>query len=70
MLYLTFLSEFIETVLMKFVDIVFVILPGVVFFTCVISVAFIISSHKIFKPSRIIFRYLLFSQIHVLGLLI
>ena len=69
MLYLTFLSsEFIEIVLMTFVNIVFVIFAGIVFVTFVLSVAFIISSHTIFKSSRTIFKYLLFSQMHVLGL--
>ena len=38
-----------------------------VFFVDTISVTDIISSHSITEVSAIIFKYLLFSQIHVLG---
>ena len=61
-LYITFLlSAFIDTKLITFVGIVFVT------FNATISINFIISSHITTKSSTMLFKYLLFSQIHVLG---
>ena len=56
-LYLTFLlSEFVDT----FADIVFATFVDTIYIT------YIISSHTIFESSTILFKYLSFSQIHVL----
>ena len=61
-LYLNFLLwQFTEEVFASFVAIVFVI------FVDTISIADIISSHVITKVSVILFKYLLFSQMHALG---
>ena len=61
-LYLTFLSsDFFDTIHVAFVDTVFVT------FVDTLSVTFIISSHSITELSAILFQYLLFPQIHVLG---
>ena len=57
----TLLFEFIETVPVTFIDIVFVT------FADTLSVVLIISSHKINESLTILFQYLLFSQIHVVG---
>ena len=55
--HVTFLSlEFIETVLLTFVGIVFVT------FADKLSLTFIISSPTITKVSEVLFKYLLFSQ--------
>ena len=57
---------------MTFVDIVFVIFVGTVFvevfvtFVDTLSTTFIISSHAITELSRVLSKYLLYSQIHVL----
>ena len=53
-----------------FVDIAFATLVGIIFLTFVdkLSVAFINSSHTITELSAILFKYLKFSQIHVLRL--
>ena len=53
-----------------FVDIAFATLVGIIFLTFVdkLSVAFINSSHTITELSAIVFKYLTFSQIHVLRL--
>ena len=60
--YVTFLSsEFIETVLVTFFDVVFVA------FVDMLLATFIISSLAITALSTTLFKYLLFSQIHVLG---
>ena len=59
--YLFLLWQFTEAVLVTFVDMVFVI------FVDRISITYIISSHSITEVSPILFKYLLFSQIHVLG---
>ena len=61
-------SEFIDAVLAAFVDIVFVIFVSIAFVTIVdtLSTAFVISSHTIIEVLAILFKNLLFSQIHVL----
>ena len=62
-LYLTFLSlDFIDTVLVTVVDIVFVIFVSIVFVTLVDTLSITIT-----EASVILFKYLTFSQIHVLG---
>ena len=61
-LYLIFsLSEFINTISMIFADIAFVTIVDRP------SIMLIISSQIITESSTILFKYLLFSQIHVLG---
>ena len=61
-LYLTYLSsEFIDTVLVTFVDIVFTTFVDILF------VAFIILSVTIAGVSAILFKYIQFSQILMLG---
>ena len=55
--------------LVTFADIVFVIFVGIVIvtFAGTLSMAFIVSSHTLTKVSAILFKCLLFSQIHMLG---
>ena len=62
-------SEFIDTVLVTFVDIAFVIIVGMLLVTFVNaqSIAIIILSHTIIEVSAILLKYLPISQIHVLG---
>ena len=55
------LWQFIEAVLVTFVAIVFVI------FVAIVSITIRISSHSVTEVPAILFKYLLFSQIHVLG---
>ena len=61
-----------STGIVTFVDIVFVIFVGTVFvevfvtFVDTLSTTFIISSHAITESSRVLSKYLLYSQIHVL----
>ena len=55
------LRQFIEAVVVTFVFILFVI------FVDTISITVIFSSHLITEVSAILFKYLLLSQIHVLG---
>ena len=55
------LRQFIEAVLVTFVAILFAI------FVDTISITVIFSSHSITEVSAILFKYLLLSQIHVLG---
>ena len=54
-------SEFIKTVLVRFVGVVFVTFVDALF------LAFIISSQTLTEVSAIFYKYLPFSQIHVLG---
>ena len=58
-------SEFIDSVLVTFVDIVFVILVA---FVDTLSAAFTIFSHVITESSITHAKYLPFPQIHVQGL--
>ena len=55
------LRKFIKAVLKAFVDIIFV------FFVDILSIPIIISSHFVNEVTVTLFKYLLFSQIHVLG---
>ena len=62
-LYFTFsLSESVWTVIMAFADLVFVT------FVDTLSAEFIISLHTITESLTILFKFLLFLQIHALGL--
>ena len=56
--------------LVTFVDIVFVKFVEIVFVTFIdtLSAAFTILSKALTKVSVLLFKYLLFSQIHVLGI--
>ena len=55
------LRKFIKPVLKAFVDIIFV------FFVDILSIPIIISSHLVNEVTVTLFKYLLFSQIYVLG---
>ena len=57
-------SEFIDTAVMTFVDIVFLTFANVLFVTLIISL------QAVTESSKILFKFLLFSQIHVLGFLL
>ena len=61
-------SEFVGIVQVTFVDVGFVIFVGIAFVSVAntLSVAFIILLHTLTKVSGILFKYLPFSQIHVL----
>ena len=59
---LTFLlKQFIVAELLTFIATIFV------FFVETISITIMISSHSVTKVAAILFKYLLFSKIHVLG---
>ena len=61
-----FISYFLSS---EFIGIVLVTIADMVFITSVdaLFVMLIISSHTITESSTILFKYLMFSQIHVLG---
>ena len=67
---LTFLQQqFIDAVVVTFVAMVliFVVTIAFVFYVDTISITITISSHLVTEVSATLFKYLLFSQIYVLG---